>query len=281
MSVTAAGPLNTDEVIEKYSKMSLTAAGPLNTDEVIEEVSGPNKKYVSSIFHIKKRGNNKTIKIRKLVKLNATKSFTRIARFDAIREIKFYKYIQHVENWKDYILPFIHGSSNTTSAFLNFEYIKGTTLDRYLESPNIRIYKRKKIIKDLLDALQFCLDNEYMHGDVKMENIYITSSGDLRLFDFGKAVRDRAETGIIATNTEKRQELDYVINVIRSIDYSVYPYDNNNNDVYVNISDYINSIKRYEILKNLLFPQIGVHARSKFKTFRSKINGRRILCHSR
>ena len=70
------------------------------------------------------------------------------------------------------------------------EYIDGETLSDYLAtSPSVR--ERKRILNELLDAVEFIHSHQVVHNDLKPDNILITRNGhNVKLIDFGYADGD-------------------------------------------------------------------------------------------
>ena len=65
------------------------------------------------------------------------------------------------------------------------EYIDGVTLDRFLESnPSRQV--RRKIVDQLVDALNYIHGKQVLHRDLKPSNILITRNGNnVKIIDFG------------------------------------------------------------------------------------------------
>ena len=70
------------------------------------------------------------------------------------------------------------------------EYIDGIRLDDFLSTkPSSK--ERKRILLELLDALEFIHSHQVVHNDLKPENILITRNGhNVKLIDFGYADSD-------------------------------------------------------------------------------------------
>lgn len=70
------------------------------------------------------------------------------------------------------------------------EYIDGMRLDDFLSTkPSSK--ERKRILLELLDALEFIHSHQVVHNDLKPENILITRNGhNVKLIDFGYADSD-------------------------------------------------------------------------------------------
>ena len=70
------------------------------------------------------------------------------------------------------------------------EYVDGETLTEFLKrKPSAK--ERLRILKELLDALEFIHDYQVVHNDLKPDNILITRNGhNVKLIDFGYADTD-------------------------------------------------------------------------------------------
>lgn len=70
------------------------------------------------------------------------------------------------------------------------EYVDGRTLNKFLEEhPSVKL--RKKIVLQLLDAMQYYHSLQIVHRDLKPSNILITRNGNnVKIIDFGLADAD-------------------------------------------------------------------------------------------
>lgn len=70
------------------------------------------------------------------------------------------------------------------------EYIDGRTLTQFI-AENPTMTERKRVFKQLIDAVSYIHRSGLVHNDIKPDNIMITRSGnDVKLIDFGLADND-------------------------------------------------------------------------------------------
>eukprot|EP00164_Ancoracysta_twista_P003333 GFYU01004446.1.p1 GENE.GFYU01004446.1~~GFYU01004446.1.p1 ORF type:complete len:585 (-),score=66.64 GFYU01004446.1:590-2344(-) len=104
-------------------------------------------------------------------------------RKTALREVRLLKQLKH-----DNIVNLIEVFRRKGKLYLVFEYVERTILqdlEKYqdgLESDMI-----KKIVFQLLKAIEFCHSHNVIHRDIKPENLLISKNGALKLCDFGFA----------------------------------------------------------------------------------------------
>jgi serine/threonine protein kinase len=75
------------------------------------------------------------------------------------------------------------------TAYMVMEYVEGVTLKEYLEKKGGKISfdEAKAIMLPVLDALREVHQAGLLHRDISPDNIYITSSAQVKLLDFGAA----------------------------------------------------------------------------------------------
>ncbi len=79
------------------------------------------------------------------------------------------------------------GVSPDGRPYLVMEYIEGRPITEYCEQHAIGIEQRLALFQTVCRAVQYAHQNLVVHRDIKPSNIMVTSSGDVKLLDFGIA----------------------------------------------------------------------------------------------
>jgi len=87
------------------------------------------------------------------------------------------------------ILSFYDYIENKDGIFIITEYVKGQTLEEYINQVSGPISETRsiKILLKILDAVEYMHFNNIIHRDIKPSNFMITSDNDIRIIDFGIA----------------------------------------------------------------------------------------------
>jgi eukaryotic-like serine/threonine-protein kinase len=118
-----------------------------------------------------------------------------MARFE--REANILKQLKH-----PHIVRLIaHGKINKANPYIAMEFIDGEALDRVLARRGKLSWEEVLAYgKQLCEALQYAHDKGIIHRDLKPSNLMITSSGVLKLTDFGIA-KDTDVTALTGANS--------------------------------------------------------------------------------
>ena len=104
-----------------------------------------------------------------------------------------------------------HGSIATTLGFeedtemgaaIVMEYIEGVTLDKFLASKPSHS-ARERILRDILDGVEYLHHRGLLHNDLKPQNIIINRYGAARIIDFGLSASDDSLWGGCMGGTER------------------------------------------------------------------------------
>jgi len=100
------------------------------------------------------------------------------------REIEAGKRLRNHER----IAHFYDSFDDEEYQYLVFELVKGTDLFGVLENNKfkpVREKKVKKMFRQLVEAVHFCHKNSVVHRDIKLENVLVSKTGNIKLIDFG------------------------------------------------------------------------------------------------
>lgn len=87
------------------------------------------------------------------------------------------------------IVKFLNYVETTEGVFLIMEYVKGTTLENFINKKNGLIVEEKAypLICEILDAFAYAHSKGIVHRDIKPSNIIIQEDGHIKIMDFGIA----------------------------------------------------------------------------------------------
>jgi len=100
--------------------------------------------------------------------------------------------LQEQEEGKEYLVYFIEAWEFNNYYYIMTEYCDNGTLSQFLEeNKNYKIdeFRIWKILIEILNGLKFIHAKNYLHLDLKPENIFVTFEGSLKIGDFGLATK--------------------------------------------------------------------------------------------
>lgn len=71
--------------------------------------------------------------------------------------------------------------------YLIMEYIEGAPIDLYCNKHKLSIDQRLNLFKKICSVVQYAHNKLIVHRDLKTQNIYVTSEGNVKILDFGIA----------------------------------------------------------------------------------------------
>ena len=162
--------------------------GDLEPGEFCESRSrAVGESYGSEIYFIRKVGNVAPIKVRKLVTPGLL--FSQIGREAAI-----YETLSKKDGFTDFCLPFLKYTDGRTKRYIDFEYVEGVSLDKYVHGKSER--ERIGIFKQCVRCLKVLAGHGYVHGDIKMDNFWWDSDRKrVLIFDFEYVTRNPSVIG--------------------------------------------------------------------------------------
>ena len=144
--------------------------------EILEEIGRGNFGVVFRAFDYKM---DEEIAIKKLPRQNQN-SPNAVNRF--YREAQIASALQH-EN----IVSVYDYYEKSGEHYIVMEMVEGQTLEEYVKSNVISVDESLRIMSDVCRALSYAHEKHVIHRDLKPSNILISSSGEIKVTDFGIA----------------------------------------------------------------------------------------------
>lgn len=79
------------------------------------------------------------------------------------------------------------GISENGTPYVVMEYVDGTPIDIWCKKNKLSVRKRIRLFQDVCRAVHYAHQNLLVHRDIKPEHVLITTSGEIKLIDFGIA----------------------------------------------------------------------------------------------
>lgn len=116
-----------------------------------------------------------------------TKYFMKIKSkdLDNYNEIEVFNYM--ISLYHPNIIKFIEYYETPVCYNFIYEYINGVNLDEYIKKLKLNDNIIKDIMLHIISAVKFLHDNKIIHCDLKMDNIVVSSDGNIKLIDFDLA----------------------------------------------------------------------------------------------
>lgn len=88
------------------------------------------------------------------------------------------------------------------NAFIAMEYVEGVDLQSFLQKrKRLRLKDAVRIMKQLLDALEFSHERGVVHRDIKPANVFVLRNGVVKIGDFGIAKISNEASSLTRTGT--------------------------------------------------------------------------------
>lgn len=156
------------------------------------------------VMKCKHKESNQLVAIKKFIESEDDKMVKKIA----LREVRMLKQLRH-----DNLVNLLEVFRRKKRLFLVFEFVDHTVLDELERYPNgLEENNVRKVLWQVLRAIEFCHLHNIIHRDVKPENILVSKSGVVKLCDFGFARTlatgpGEAYTDYVATRWYRAPEL--------------------------------------------------------------------------
>jgi serine/threonine protein kinase len=196
-------------------------------------VLNKNFAYRSKIF--KKKNKNGTVKsVRKVANKNVASGSI---YGETKKEALIYQRLQELPDVNKYLLPFEATSSNNSRIYLNFKYVEGEDLISFFNKP-YELINGVKVFLSAVKALYWLFkEGKYLHGDVKLDNLFVTPDYSVRLIDLGS---------VISTSYMSRKDAVYEVNNIINM------FLRNDHSPIIKTENYTLDVKLYQIDKSEL-----------------------------
>ena len=144
---------------------------------------------------------------------------------ETVDEISNYEVLSELPSSESLLMPLVNSSQRNQKpfkyAFLNFQPIPGDTLEDTIKA-GFPVEKIPILLHNVLNSLRWLVSNGYIHGDIKADNFFVESTGNVRLLDLGQLATLR-----YANSESLKDELKRLYFMFKYI-YQVYTLSINN-----------------------------------------------------
>ena len=103
-----------------------------------------------------------------------------------IREARILGTLQNVKN----VVPVLEWFEKNNTAYIVMKFIRGVTLEKYVNEKHIPPQQLIEMLRDLIDSLILVHAQGILHRDISPTNIMVQEDGTLILIDFGAATSE-------------------------------------------------------------------------------------------
>ncbi len=102
------------------------------------------------------------------------------------REARVLSSLQNVKN----VVAVLDWFEDNNTAYIVMEYVRGVTLEKYVQDNKVEPKKLILMLRELIDSLILVHAQGIIHRDISPGNIMVQDDGTLKLIDFGAAVSE-------------------------------------------------------------------------------------------